>query len=145
LSLFGGFISKIEPKDIDMALFDESWIMDMQEELNQFECNNVWNLVSRPIDYLVVGTKWIFTNKFDEQVNVIRNMAGLVAKMYNQIEGIDFDEAFALVARLESIIVLLAFACFKGFKLRQMDVKSIFLNGRLKEDIYVEQPSGFEN
>jgi len=99
----------------------------------------------RPSDYPVVGIKWIFKNKFDENGNVIRNKSRLVAKAYNQIEGIDFEETFAPVARLESIRILLAFACYKGFKLKQMDRKSVFLNGELKEDVYVEQPFGFEN
>jgi len=76
---------------------------------------------------------------------VVRNKARLVAKGYNQMEGIDFEETFALVERLESIRVLLAFACYKGFKFFQMDVKSAFLNGKIKVDVFVEQPPGFES
>ena len=76
---------------------------------------------------------------------MIRNKARLVEKGYNQIEGVDFEETFAPVARLEAIRILLAFASFKGFKLKQMDVKSAFLNGYLKEEVFVEQPLGFEN
>ena len=87
----------------------------------------------------------MFKNKLDESGNVIRNKARLVAKGYNQIEGIDFDETFAPVARLEAIRILLSFACYEGFKLKQMDVKSAFLNGDLKEEVFVEQPPGFEN
>ena len=117
----------------------------MQEELNQFERNNVWTLVSRPKDYSIIGTKWVFRNKLDEHGNVIRNKARLVAKGYNQEEGIDFDETFAPVARLEAIRLLLAYACFMKFKLFQMDVKSIFLNGYISEEVYVEQLPGFEN
>ena len=83
----------------------------MQEELNQFERNNVWTLVSRPKNYSIIGTKWVFRNKLDEHSNVIRNKARLVAKRYNQEEGIDFDETFAPVARLEAIRLLLAYAC----------------------------------
>ena len=128
-----------------MALNDESWILAMQDELNQFERNKVWKLVPRPKDYPIVGTKWVFKNKLDESGNVIRNKARLVAKGYNQIEGIDFDETFAPVARLEAIRILLSFACYKGFKLKQMDVKSAFLNGDLKEEVFVEQPPGFED
>ena len=75
---------------------------------------------------------------------VIRNKARLVAKGFNQVEGIDFEETFAPVARLEAIRLLLAFACFRGFKLYQMDVKSAFLNGYISEDVFVEQPSSFE-
>jgi len=142
LCLYSGFISKIEPKYIEWTLIDESWIMATQEELNQFERNNVWNLIPRPSDCPIVGTKWIFRNKFDEHGNMIRNKARLVAKGYNEIERIDFD---APIARLESIRILLAFACYRGFKLKQMVIKSALLNGQLKEDVCVEQPSGFEN
>lgn len=117
----------------------------MQEELNQFERNQVWTLVPRPNDHSVIGTKWIFRNKVDESGIVIRNKARLVAQGFNQEEGIDFDETFAPVARLEAIRMLLAFACFKNFKLYQMDVKSAFLNGYISEEVYVEQPPGFQN
>ena len=117
----------------------------MQEELNQFKRSNVWTLTERPKYNSVIGTKWIFRNKLDENGVVIRNKAGLVAKGYNQEEGIDFDETFAPVARLEAIRLLLAFACFMDFKLYQMDVKRAFLNGFIEEEVYVEQPPGFEN
>ncbi|KAK6119789.1 hypothetical protein DH2020_046458 [Rehmannia glutinosa] len=117
----------------------------MQSELEQFERNNVWNLVPRPESSNVIGTKWIFKNKTDELGNITRNKARLVAQGYTQVEGVDFDETFALVARLESIRLLLAFACVLKIKLFQMDVKSVFLNGLLNEKVFVEQPKGFEN
>ena len=85
-------------------------------------------------------TKWIFKNKLDEHKVVVRNKARLVAQGYNQEEGIHYDGTFAPIARLEAIRLLLAFACIMDFKLYQMDVKSIFLNGTIKEDVYVEQP-----
>ncbi|KAH9671985.1 Integrase catalytic domain-containing protein [Citrus sinensis] len=91
------------------------------------------------------GTKWVFRNKMDEFGVVVRNKARLVAQGYNQEEGIDFDETFAPVARLESIRMLLAYACHKDFILFQMDVKSAFLNGYIMEEVYVKQPPGFEN
>ncbi|KAH9725866.1 hypothetical protein KPL70_008032 [Citrus sinensis] len=91
------------------------------------------------------GTKWVFRNKMDESGVVVRNKARLVAQGYNQEEGIDFDETFAPVARLESIRMLLAYACHKDFILYQMDVKSAFLNGYILEEVYVKQPPGFEN
>ena len=115
----------------------------MQEELNQFERNNVWELVPRPKEGNVIGTKWIFKNKSNEQGNVVRNKARLVAQGYTQIEGIDFDETFAPIDRLESIKLLLAVYCYINFRLFQMDVKSAFLNGVLNEEAYVEQPQGF--
>jgi hypothetical protein len=101
-------------------------------------------LVPRP-NQNVVGTKWVFCNKQDEHGVVIRNKARLVAKGYSQIEGLDFGETYAPVARLESIRILLAYATYHGFKLYQMDVKSAFLNGPIKEEVYVEQPPGFED
>ena len=139
------FVSQIEPTCIEEAVSDANWMMAMQEELNQFERNNVWTLVSRPRDNSIIGTKWVYRNKLDEKGNVIRNKARLVAKGYNQEEGIDFDETYAPVARLEAIRLLLAFACYMNFNLFQMDVKSAFLNGNILEEVYVDQPPGFEN
>jgi hypothetical protein len=89
----------------------------MHDELHQFTCNDVWNLVPRPIDHNIIGTKWIFKNKSNEHGTVIRNKARLVAQGYTQIEGVDFDETFAPVARLESIRILLSISCHLGFKL----------------------------
>ncbi|KAH9657240.1 Integrase catalytic domain-containing protein [Citrus sinensis] len=139
------FISQIEPKSFADAENDESWIMIMQEELNQFVRNNVWELVPNPEHQSIIGTKWVFRNKMDESGVVVRNKARLVAQGYNQEEGIDFDEIFAPVARVESIRMLLAYACHKDFILYQMDVKSAFLNGYIMEEVYVKQPPGFEN
>jgi hypothetical protein len=101
-------------------------------------------LVPRP-NQNVVGTKWVFRNKQDEHGVVTRNKARLVAKGYSQVEGLDFGETYVPVARLESIRILLAYATYHGFKLYQMDVKSAFLNGPIKEEVYVEQPPGFED
>ena len=78
------FISQIEPRNIDEALNDESWVLAMQEELNQFERNKVWTLVSRPKNYPIIGTKWVFRNKLDELGAITRNKARLVVKDYNQ-------------------------------------------------------------
>jgi hypothetical protein len=109
----------------------------MQEELNNFKCDEVWSLVERPRQN-VVGIKWVFHIKQDKHGVVTRNKARLVAKGYSQIKGLDFDETFAPVARLESICMLLAYATHHGFKLYQIDVKSAFLNGPIKEEVYVE-------
>ena len=117
----------------------------MQKELNQFKKNDVWDLVPLPNEKNPIGTKWIYKNKLHESGNVIRNKARLVAKGYAQIEGVDFEETFAPVARLESIRILLAYASSMGIKLFQMDVKSAFLNGEIEEDVYVTQPEGFED
>jgi hypothetical protein len=110
----------------------------MQEELNNFTRNEVWHLVPRP-NQNVVGTKWVFHNKQDEHGVVIRNKARLVAKGYSQVEGLDFGETYAPVARLESIRILLAYVSYHGFKFYQ------FLNGPIKVEVYVEQPPGFED
>ncbi|GKU87574.1 hypothetical protein SLEP1_g1955 [Rubroshorea leprosula] len=139
------FISHIEPKNVNDALEDENWFLAMQEELNQFQRSKVWNLVPCPSDHPIIGTKWVFRNKLDEHGHVVRNKARLVAKGYSQEEGIDYDETYAPVARLESIHMLCAFACHMNMKLFQMDVKSAFLNGFIKEEVYVEQPPGFED
>ncbi|XP_058732808.1 uncharacterized mitochondrial protein AtMg00820-like [Vicia villosa] len=123
------FVSQIEPSKVSQALEDDQWILAMQEELNQFERNDVWELVPNPGNKRIIGTKWVFKNKMDENGIITRNKARLVAQGYNQEEGIDFEETFAPVARLEAIRLLLAYACSLDFELFQMDVKSAFLNG----------------
>jgi hypothetical protein len=116
------FLSSIEPYRVEDALRDSDWVLAMQEELNNFTRNEVWHLVPLP-NQNVVGTKWVFRNKQDEHGVVTRNKARLVAKGYSQVEGLDFDETYAPVARLESIRILLTYATYHGFKLYQMDVK----------------------
>ena len=115
----------------------------MHDELLQFQRNDVWNLVPRPKGEHIIGTKWIFCNKIDKVGNVICNKARLIAQGYSQMEGVDYDEIFTLVARMESIRILLTLACQLKFKFYQMDVKTAFLNELLKEDVYVAQPKGF--
>ena len=105
------FVSSIEPKKIDEALRDVDWINAMHEELNNFTRNQVWELVERPKDHNVIGTKWVFRNKQDQDGIVIRNKARLVAQGCTQVEGLDFGETYAPVARLEAIRILLAYAC----------------------------------
>jgi len=134
----------LKPLKVEEALGDPDWVMAMQEELNNFTRNEIWELVPRPKQN-VIGTKWVFRNKQDEHGVVKRNKARLVAQGYTQIEGLDFGETYAPVARLESIRILLAYAAHHDFKLYQMDVKSAFLNGPLSELVYVEQPPGFED
>jgi hypothetical protein len=101
-------------------------------------------LVPIPKNKNVIGTKWVFRNKLNEDGHVTRNKARLVCKGYAQIEGIDFEETFSPVARMEEICLLLAYACSKNVKVYQMDVKSSFLNGELEEEVYIEQPEGFQ-
>ncbi|KAL8090564.1 hypothetical protein AgCh_039861 [Apium graveolens] len=141
--LYNSFLSQTEPKKVEEALQDADWVQAMQEELNEFERNKVWTLVPRPKNRSVVGTKWVFRNKTDSDGIITRNKARLVAKGYSQQEGIDYDETFAPVVRLEAIRIFLAYAAHKKFTIFQMDVKSAFLNGELEEEVYVEQPPGF--
>ena len=141
--LFHNFLSQEEPKKVEDALKDSDWVTAMQEELNKFERNKVWKLVPRPKNRLIIGTNWVFRNNTDSDGIVIRNKARLVAKGYSQQERIDYDETFALVARLEAIMMFLAYVAHKKFKVFHMDVKSGFLNGELEEEVYVEQPPCF--
>jgi hypothetical protein len=105
----------------------------MDEELYQMEKNQTWELVLRPKEKNVVGTKWIFKNKQNENGDIIKIKARLFCKGYSQVEGIDFEEIFSPVERLEAIRMFLAFACLRNFKIYKMDVKSTFLNGTLEE------------
>lgn len=148
------FVSKIEPSKVVEALEDDQWIIAMQEELNQFEGNEVqeqvegnevWELVPKPKDKHIIGTRWVFKNKLDENGIIVRNKARLVAQGYNKEEGIDFEETFAPVTRLEAIRLLLAYASSMNFQLFQMDVKSAFLDSYINEEVYVKQPLGFED
>ncbi|GJV33683.1 putative reverse transcriptase domain-containing protein [Tanacetum coccineum] len=117
----------------------------MQEELLQFELQKVWTLVDLPNGKRAIRTKWVFRNKKDERGIVVRNKARLVAQGYTQEEGIDYDEVFAPVARIEAIRLFLAYASYMGFIVYQMDVKSAFLYGTIEEEVYVCQPPGFED
>ncbi|KAJ9557404.1 hypothetical protein OSB04_012018 [Centaurea solstitialis] len=141
--LFAAFLSNVEPLKVADALADPDWFMAMQEEINQFVRLKVWRLVPRPEGKSIIDTKWIFKNKKDEDNIVVRNKARLVSKGYRQQEGIDYNETFAPVARIEAIRMFLAYAAHKDFTVYQMHVKTAFLNGVLKEEVYVSQPEGF--
>ncbi|GKD68184.1 putative ribonuclease H-like domain-containing protein [Tanacetum coccineum] len=143
--LFASFLSQVEPKKVIQALQDPSWIEAMKDELLQFKLQKVWILVDLPNGKRPIGTKWVFRNKKDERGIMITNKARLVAQGYTQKEGIDYDEVFAPVARIEAIRLFLVYALFKDFVVYQMDVKSAFLYGEIKEEVYVYQPPGFED
>nr|GFA13136.1 putative ribonuclease H-like domain-containing protein [Tanacetum cinerariifolium] len=134
-----------EPKRVHQALKDPSWIEAIQEELLQFKMQKVWVLVDLPHGKRAIGTKWVFRNKKDERGIMVRNKARLVAQGHTQEERIDYEEVFALLARIEAIRLFLAYASFMGFMVYQMDVKSAFLYGTIKEEVYVCQPPGFED
>ncbi|GKB26112.1 retrovirus-related pol polyprotein from transposon TNT 1-94 [Tanacetum coccineum] len=127
------------------AMIESSWIEAMQEEIHGFEWLEVWELVPRPDRAMIISLKWIFKVKLDEYGGVLKNKARLVAKGYCQEEGIDFKESFAPVARIKAIRIFLAYATHKNMVVFQMDVKTTFLNGILKEDVYVSQPEGHLN
>ncbi|GKA31808.1 putative ribonuclease H-like domain-containing protein [Tanacetum coccineum] len=122
---------------------DESCVEAMQEELLQFQLQKVWILVDFPFGKKVIGTKWVFRNKRDERGIVVKNKVRLVAQGHKQEEGIDYDEVFTLVSKIEAIKLFLAFASYMGFPVYQMDVKSAFLYATIGEEVYVHQPPGF--
>ncbi|GJZ89064.1 putative ribonuclease H-like domain-containing protein [Tanacetum coccineum] len=115
----------------------------MQEELLQFKLQKVLVIVDLPYRTKVIGTKWVFRNKRDERSIVVKNKAWIIAQGFRQEEGIDYDEVFAPIARIEAIRLFLAFASYMGFTVYQMNIKSAFLYGTIKEDVYVHQPPGF--
>ncbi|GJU03026.1 retrovirus-related pol polyprotein from transposon TNT 1-94 [Tanacetum coccineum] len=115
----------------------------MQEDLNEFECLEVWELVPRPDKVMVITLKWIYKVKLDELGGILKNMARLVARGYRREERIDFEESFSLVARLDAVRIFLAYAAHINMIVYQMDVKTTFLNGILREEVYVYQPDGF--
>nr|GEW06095.1 hypothetical protein [Tanacetum cinerariifolium] len=123
--------------DAEMCMFA------LTEELHQFDRLDVWELVDRPLCTNVITLKCLWKNKRDEENTVIRNKSHLVAKGYAQKEGVDFEGSFVPVAWLEAIRLFIAYAAHKSFTVYQVDVKTVFLYGPLKEEVYVNQPDGF--
>nr|GEY74797.1 retrovirus-related Pol polyprotein from transposon TNT 1-94 [Tanacetum cinerariifolium] len=136
-------VSRTEPKNIKEAMADSAWIKSMQEELHQFDRLEIWELIDGQLCKNVINMKWLWKNKRDEENTVIRNKSLLVAKGYAQKEGVDYEESFAPVARLEAVRLFLAYAAHKSFTVYQMDVKTAFLYGPLTKEVYVNQPDGF--
>ncbi|KAK9140896.1 hypothetical protein Scep_010577 [Stephania cephalantha] len=136
-------VAVMEPAGVQEAMQDIKWISAMKEELSMIEKNHTWKLVPRPSNRKVIGVKWVFKTKLNADGSVNKHKARLVVKGYAQVFGVDFSETFAPVARLDTIRLLLAMAAQSGWKVFQLDVKSAFLNGLLKEEIFVEQPDGF--
>ena len=131
---------------VEEALEDPDWINAMDEELHNFERNQVWTLVEKlNTNQNVIGTKRVFRNKKDEDGQVVRNKARLVAQGYTQVKGMAYGETYTPVARLESIRILLAYANHHNITLYQMDIKSAFLNGEIEEEVYVKQPRGCQS
>ncbi|GKA25273.1 retrovirus-related pol polyprotein from transposon TNT 1-94 [Tanacetum coccineum] len=140
---FDAFLTSVEPKNFKQAMTEPSWIDAMQEEIHEFERLQVWELVPCPDKVMLIKLKWIYKVKTDEFGGVLKNKARLVAQGFRQEEGIDFEESFAPVARIEAIRIFVANAANKNMMIFQMDVKMAFLNGELKEEVYVSQPEGF--
>ncbi|GJV98096.1 retrovirus-related pol polyprotein from transposon TNT 1-94 [Tanacetum coccineum] len=143
LYYYDAFLTTVEPKTYKYALTQACWIEAMQEELNEFERLKVWELVPRPDKVIVITLKWIYKVKLDELGGILKNKARLVAHGYRQEEGIDFEESFAPVTRLEAIRIFLLFTAHMNMVVYQMDVKTAFLNGNMREEVYVSQPDGF--
>ncbi|KAI5324311.1 hypothetical protein L3X38_033384 [Prunus dulcis] len=133
----------MELEKFEEAVKDESWMKAMKDELNMIEKNDTWELVDRSMDKPVIGVQWVFKTKLNLDGSVQKKKARLVAKGYSQKPGVDYNETFAPVARLDTIRTLIALATQKGWQLYQLDVKSAFLNGILEEEVYVDQPEGF--
>nr|GEU98237.1 hypothetical protein [Tanacetum cinerariifolium] len=125
------------------AMLDPSWIESMQDEPNKFKRLDVWELVECLVGKNIIKVKWILKINTDAENTVIRNKSRLVAKGYGQEEGIDFEESFAPVTRLEAVRIFVAYVAHKIFPIFQMDVKTAFLNGPLKEEVFVQKPNGF--
>nr|GEY70868.1 retrovirus-related Pol polyprotein from transposon TNT 1-94 [Tanacetum cinerariifolium] len=139
---YDALLSSIEPKTYKDALTQACWIEAMQEELNKFERLKVWELVPRPDKVMIITIKWIYKVKLDELGGILRNKARLVARGYRQVEGIDFEEPFPPVARLDAIQISLAFAAHMKMIVYQMDVKTAFLNGILLEKFMSANQTG---
>ncbi|GJZ22746.1 retrovirus-related pol polyprotein from transposon TNT 1-94 [Tanacetum coccineum] len=133
----------MEPSNVKQAMTKPAWIDSMQEELLQFKQLDVWVLVPLPDNVKPITLKWLFKNKHDEENTVIKNKTRLVMRGYRQEEGIDFEESFTPVARMEAIRIFLAYVAHKSFIVFQMDVKTSFLHGTLQKDVYICLPEGF--
>nr|GEV38691.1 hypothetical protein [Tanacetum cinerariifolium] len=140
---YNAFLTSVKPKIYKEALSQSCWIEAVKEELNEFERLKVWEFVPRPDKVIVITLKWIYKVKLDELRGILKNKARLVSRGYRQEEGIDYEESFSLIARLEAIRIFLTYAAHKNMVVYQMDMKTAFLNGNLREDVYVDQPDGF--
>jgi hypothetical protein len=134
-----------EPRNVEAALDEDCWKQAMKAELESIEQNKTWEYAVLPKDHKAIGLKWVFKVKKDPARNVVKYKARLVVKGYAQVHGIDYDEVFAPVARMETVKVLLALAAQGEWEVHHMDVKSAFLNGNLQEEVYVHQPPGFSD
>lgn len=132
-----------DPITYEEAAKEEVWREAMKDELAAIEKNNTWKLVTLPEGKTTVGLKWIYKTKVNADGSIQRHKARLVAKGYSQLYGVDYNETYSPVARMETVRAFIALAAYRRWKVYQLDIKSAFLNGELKEDVYVDQPEGF--
>ncbi|GKB54266.1 retrovirus-related pol polyprotein from transposon TNT 1-94 [Tanacetum coccineum] len=133
----------VKPKNFKTAMAKACWFEAMHEEIDEFDRLQLWELVPKPYCVMIIALKWIYKVKLDEYGDVLKNKARLVAKGYRQEVGIDFKESFVPIAWIEAIRIFIANVASKNMIIYQMDVKTVFLNGELKEEVYVSQPEGF--
>ena len=133
-----------EPSSFEEAVEEPAWVDAMIEEYDSIVRNSAWEIVPRQVGKSVVGSRWIYKVKQAADRSVEKYKARFVARGFSQIEGIDYEETFAPVARYSSIRTILALSAQMGWHIHQMDVKTAFLNGIIEEEVYIEQPEGFE-
>eukprot|EP00249_Psilotum_nudum_P004748 c18249_g1_i1 orf=2-607(-) len=133
-----------EPSSLQEALAHLSWKAMMQSEYDSIIKNNTWELVEKPTNRKIIGTKWIWKVKYRSDGTLDKFKARLVAQGYSQVEGFDFEDSFSPIIWMTTIHIILAMATYRKWPMYQMDVKSTFLNGDLKEEVYVAQPPGCE-
>ena len=132
-----------DPITFEEAYQEDKWKKAMKKEINSIIKNNTWKLTTLPKEHNAIGVKWIFKTKRNADGEIKKHKARLIAKRYKQQYGVDYEDVFALVERMEIVRLMISLADQKRWKIFQMDVKSAFLNGNLEEKVYVEQPVGF--
>lgn len=132
-----------EPKNYDQAKTNAEWVKAMQQELAALESNNTWELTTLPEGKRAIGSKWIYKLKLTPDGNIERYKARLVARGYNQIEGIDYKESLSPVAKTVTVRILLAVASSNSWPLHQLDINNAFLHGFLDEEVYLSPPDGW--
>ncbi|TQD96115.1 hypothetical protein C1H46_018258 [Malus baccata] len=135
----------LEPSHYKQAVLSEDWRNAMKEEFVSLQKQGTWELVPPPVDRNVIGSKWVYKIKKDQDGKVSRYKARLVAHGYSQEQGLDYDETFSLVVRHTTVRLVLSLAAMKGWELRQLDVKNAFLHGELQEEVFMKQPQGFQD
>ena len=136
-------LAMMEPISVEEALKHSHWVEAMEEELRSIKRNKTWSLTKLPTGKKAIVVKWIFKTKLNSKGEVTKFKARLVAKGLLQRQGLDYDEVFAPVARLETVRLVIEMTSYNCWEVHQMDVKSAFLNGSLEEEVFVTQPLGF--